>query len=558
MKTITFYSYKGGVGRTLAAANFAVYLAKLGLKTVIIDFDLEAPGIDAKFHSLKVPEDHKGLLDYILHYQIHNQELCQIQDICIKVPFGNSTESIPLWLIPSGQYLSENYYKQLSQLDWGKIFSEELNGVAFFQQFIAYIKEDLKADFVIIDSRTGITEIAGLCTQQLADEVVILSSMSSESIKVTKHIKNLIQKSQVAKVLDKTIDVKVVVSRVPKPNDIITFKEKCCKRFEVEDNKLFFLFSSSLLEQDEFLALVSSDKDEELLKNYVSLFYGLNIELADKNIREQVENISKSLLSLPPQETEKRILEIAAMYPHPEVYRTAMRFFHLTKNEEAWMNYGFKIVDLIPDDEEADDLLRSKFLEILENVDNIFDTIGKIDKIKYKKVTNNLLFFVEKRWIQENLDPEDIEFVASLLAQLGKYKKSLELLLPLSERVELDDIIRIKVCLTAIKAASKDYQQELAENLSLHALSLCKSQEDICYISQEIFKYFYSKSVLERAVNIASNFDKIDDLVEVLRKSEYLKNLSKNVPEICEDMRKLKLHQLANFMEFYGKNHDGL
>jgi MinD-like ATPase involved in chromosome partitioning or flagellar assembly len=49
MKVITFYSYKGGVGRTLAASNFAVYLAKLGLKTVVIDFDLEAPGIDAKF-----------------------------------------------------------------------------------------------------------------------------------------------------------------------------------------------------------------------------------------------------------------------------------------------------------------------------------------------------------------------------------------------------------------------------------------------------------------------------------------------------------------------------
>jgi hypothetical protein len=41
MRVITFYSYKGGVGRTLAAANFALYLAKLGQRTVVIDFDLE-------------------------------------------------------------------------------------------------------------------------------------------------------------------------------------------------------------------------------------------------------------------------------------------------------------------------------------------------------------------------------------------------------------------------------------------------------------------------------------------------------------------------------------
>ncbi len=55
------YSYKGGVGRTLAAANFAVYLAKLGQKTVVIDFDLEAPGMDSKFPTLGMPDNQNNL-----------------------------------------------------------------------------------------------------------------------------------------------------------------------------------------------------------------------------------------------------------------------------------------------------------------------------------------------------------------------------------------------------------------------------------------------------------------------------------------------------------------
>ena len=43
---VTFYSYKGGVGRTMAMANVAALLARKGRKVVMLDFDLEAPGLD--------------------------------------------------------------------------------------------------------------------------------------------------------------------------------------------------------------------------------------------------------------------------------------------------------------------------------------------------------------------------------------------------------------------------------------------------------------------------------------------------------------------------------
>ena len=42
----TFYSYKGGVGRTLALANVGAALAKRGSgRVLLIDCDLEAPGL---------------------------------------------------------------------------------------------------------------------------------------------------------------------------------------------------------------------------------------------------------------------------------------------------------------------------------------------------------------------------------------------------------------------------------------------------------------------------------------------------------------------------------
>ena len=49
---ITFYSYKGGVGRTMALANIAVLLAQWRYKILIADWDLEAPGLEYFFQGL--------------------------------------------------------------------------------------------------------------------------------------------------------------------------------------------------------------------------------------------------------------------------------------------------------------------------------------------------------------------------------------------------------------------------------------------------------------------------------------------------------------------------
>ncbi len=46
---ITFYSYKGGVGRSFTLSNVAVLLARWGYRVLAIDWDLEAPGLTHYF-----------------------------------------------------------------------------------------------------------------------------------------------------------------------------------------------------------------------------------------------------------------------------------------------------------------------------------------------------------------------------------------------------------------------------------------------------------------------------------------------------------------------------
>jgi Mrp family chromosome partitioning ATPase len=66
----TFYSYKGGVGRSMALAKSADILARAGLRVLMIDFDLEAPGLEQYFDiDQKSIRAHTGLFDLISSYK---------------------------------------------------------------------------------------------------------------------------------------------------------------------------------------------------------------------------------------------------------------------------------------------------------------------------------------------------------------------------------------------------------------------------------------------------------------------------------------------------------
>ena len=70
---VTFYSYKGGVGRSMALANVAQWLYLQGARVVMIDWDLEAPGLEAYFYEqrdeLERVRSEPGLVDLVQRYR---------------------------------------------------------------------------------------------------------------------------------------------------------------------------------------------------------------------------------------------------------------------------------------------------------------------------------------------------------------------------------------------------------------------------------------------------------------------------------------------------------
>ena len=70
-KIVTFYSFKGGTGRTMALANVAWILASNGLKVLVVDWDLDSPGLHRYFHPFLDPAKvaaTPGIIELITDY----------------------------------------------------------------------------------------------------------------------------------------------------------------------------------------------------------------------------------------------------------------------------------------------------------------------------------------------------------------------------------------------------------------------------------------------------------------------------------------------------------
>src|SRR5258708_29093693 len=68
-RIVTFYSFKGGVGRSMALANIAHILARDHNSSVIaVDWDLEAPGLH-RYFNIADKELGEGVIDYLSRYK---------------------------------------------------------------------------------------------------------------------------------------------------------------------------------------------------------------------------------------------------------------------------------------------------------------------------------------------------------------------------------------------------------------------------------------------------------------------------------------------------------
>jgi cellulose biosynthesis protein BcsQ len=194
----TFYSYKGGVGRSMALANIGIHFFKQGFTTLLIDWDLEAPGLERYFEqryrlNLQDVNDRPGLCDMIKAYvQNISQPPPEDEDELPYPPISDYLYKLDaqgeasLLLMHAGRRVEgkpwQDYASFVQNFDWAD-FYKECEGGLFFEWFRTQLEE--MADVILIDSRTGVTEMGGVAAQHMSDVVVLICGSNRQNIENT-------------------------------------------------------------------------------------------------------------------------------------------------------------------------------------------------------------------------------------------------------------------------------------------------------------------------------------------------------------------------------------
>ncbi|MDN3588196.1 GH25 family lysozyme [Pedobacter aquatilis] len=246
---VSFYSYKGGVGRTQLCANVAQYLCfQRGKKVLVWDWDFEAPGLHYFFDKKEASSNSLGTLELLEDYvktinslkilpkETYERDLPKVlekdknEDSTLSTNITSTSlrypvraDMIPMqgsWdapeaglidLMPAGNY-NDNFSYRSGNFDWME-FYQTMDGASFVELLKTEMQK-LGYDYILIDSRTGISDYSGICNIQLPDLNVMVIAATMQNFDGCASIIEKIKDSEYLKFKGRTAKILPVLSRV--------------------------------------------------------------------------------------------------------------------------------------------------------------------------------------------------------------------------------------------------------------------------------------------------------------------------------------------------------
>ena len=158
MKIITFYSYKGGVGRSLSLINVAYQLSqKKGQRIGLIDLDIEAGGLN-QILKKGIKQD-KDLLSLLIP---NNRDVSELDKYIQEINFQKEIKP-NVFLLPT---ISDP--KLLDSIRWDRTTQRFLSDELFPTFGRTY-----SLDYIFIDSRSGLSEFSIFALKAASLEVLV-------------------------------------------------------------------------------------------------------------------------------------------------------------------------------------------------------------------------------------------------------------------------------------------------------------------------------------------------------------------------------------------------
>lgn len=176
VKVITFYSFKGGMGRTTALAGAALALAGEGKDVMMVDMDIEAPGLATLF----VPEERigKGVLDYMIESTVDPG--VQIGDYVLDVtdPALLREDDGRVYLVPAGK-VDQHYLQKLARIDYQDHRENALR--ESLSRLLTALRAHYQVDYILVDARASFHDMGGVAAVQLPHGVVLFGNDTRQS-----------------------------------------------------------------------------------------------------------------------------------------------------------------------------------------------------------------------------------------------------------------------------------------------------------------------------------------------------------------------------------------
>jgi hypothetical protein len=168
---VVFFSIKGGVGRSTAMAVLAWSLAQAGKRVLVVDLDLESPGLSSALLPVERQPTY-GIADWLVEDLVDNGDTV-FADMIATSTLSHDGE---IYVVPAHGRNPGEYIAKLGRV-WMPKFESNSRRESWPQRLgrlLNKLEEHLRPDVILIDSRSGIDEVASSCVTDLGASLVLL------------------------------------------------------------------------------------------------------------------------------------------------------------------------------------------------------------------------------------------------------------------------------------------------------------------------------------------------------------------------------------------------